>query len=61
MIIAQYLFQNNVLPGGEENITNSILDIMNADRHTVGQYRCMADNHFGQPDTRDVIVNVLCK
>lgn len=49
------------MPNGEENVTNSILEMMHADRHTVGHYRCAADNRVGQPDTRDIFVNVLCK
>lgn len=32
--------QNNVLPNGEPNTTNNILEMMHADRHTVGHYRC---------------------
>lgn len=35
--------------------------MMHADRHTVGHYRCTADNRVGQPDGRDIFVNVLCK
>lgn len=53
--------QNNVMPNGEENVTNSILEMMHADRHTIGHYRCTADNRVGQPDGRDLFVNVLCK
>lgn len=53
--------QNNVMPNGEENVTNSILEMMHADRHTIGHYRCTADNRVGQPDSRDIFVNVLCK
>lgn len=49
------------MPNGEENVTNSILEMMHADRHTIGHYRCTADNRVGQPDARDIFVNVLCK
>lgn len=56
-----FLLQNNVMPNGEANITNNILEMMHADRHTVGHYRCTADNRVGQPDIRDIYVNVLCK
>lgn len=49
------------MPNGEGNITNSVLEIMHADRHTVGRYKCTADNRVGQPDTRYILVNVLCK
>lgn len=35
--------------------------MMHADRHTIGHYRCTADNRVGQPDSRDIFVNVLCK
>lgn len=49
------------MPNGEENVTNSILEMMHADRHTVGHYRCTADNRVGQPDAREIFVNVLCK
>lgn len=55
------LFQNNVMPNGEANITNNVLEMMHADRHTVGNYRCTADNRVGQPDSREIYVNVLCK
>lgn len=55
------ILQNNVMPNGEANITNSVLEMMHADRHTVGHYKCTADNRVGQPDTRDIFVNVLCK
>lgn len=49
------------MPNGEENVTNSVLEMMHADRHTVGHYRCLADNRVGQSDVRDISVNVLCK
>lgn len=49
------------MPNGEENVTNSVLEMMHADRHTVGHYKCSADNRVGQPDVRDIFVNVLCK
>lgn len=49
------------MPNGEENVTNSILEMMHVDRHTIGHYRCTADNRVGQPDSRDIFVNVLCK
>lgn len=49
------------MPNGEANITNSVLEMMHADRHTVGNYRCTADNRVGQPDSREIYVNVLCK
>ncbi|XP_031625515.1 protein amalgam-like [Contarinia nasturtii] len=51
--------KNNVMPNGEENVTSSILEMMHADRHTVGHYRCTADNRVGQPDSREIFVNVL--
>lgn len=56
-----FFFQNNVMPNGEANITNSVLEMMHADRHTVGHYKCTADNRVGQPDIREIFVNVLCK
>lgn len=49
------------MPNGEANITNNVLEMMHADRHTVGHYKCTADNRVGQPDQRDVSVNVLCE
>lgn len=49
------------MPNGEANITNNILEMMHADRHTVGQYKCTADNRVGTPDQRDIFVNVLCE
>lgn len=62
-INVDYIFshQNNVMPNGEANITNGILEMMHADRHTVGHYKCTADNRVGQPDIRDIFVNVLCE
>lgn len=29
--------------------------------NSVGHYRCTADNRVGQPDTRDIFVNVMCE
>lgn len=49
------------MPNGESNITSSVLEMMHADRHTVGHYKCLADNRVGNPDMRDIHVNVLCK
>lgn len=49
------------MPNGEANITNNVLEMMHADRHTVGNYRCTADNRVGQPDSREIYVNVQCK
>lgn len=49
------------MPNGEANITNNVLEMMHADRHTVGHYKCTADNRVGQPDQRDIFVNVLCE
>lgn len=53
--------KNNVMPNGEANITGNVLEIMHANRHTAGHYRCTADNRVGQPDTREIFVNVQCK
>lgn len=53
--------QNNVMPNGESNITSSVLEMMHADRQTVGHYRCTATNGVEQPDTREIFVNVLCE
>lgn len=53
--------KNNVLPNAEANFTDNILEILTATRHTVGSYRCTADNRVGQPDTREIFVNVMCK
>lgn len=49
------------MPNGDTNVTNTVLEMMHADRHTVGHYRCTADNRVGEPDARDIFVNVLCK
>jgi hypothetical protein len=49
------------MPTGEANVTKNILEISHANRHTAGHYRCTADNRVGQPDSKDVVVNVLCK
>lgn len=46
---------------GEPNITTDVLDIKHANRHSVGLYKCTADNRVGETDTRDIFVNVLCK
>lgn len=61
LLLFSCVIQNNVMPNGEENVTNSILEMMHVDRHTIGHYRCTADNRVGQPDSRDIFVNVLCK
>ncbi|ETN67914.1 hypothetical protein AND_000256 [Anopheles darlingi] len=52
--------KNNVMPNGEANKTGNTLEIMHANRHTSGHYKCTADNRVGQPDTREVLINVLC-
>ncbi|XP_055626967.1 lachesin-like [Toxorhynchites rutilus septentrionalis] len=51
--------RNNVLPNGEANKTGNVFDVMHATRHTSGHYRCTADNRVGQPDSREIVVNVL--
>ncbi|XP_050090702.1 hemicentin-1-like [Anopheles aquasalis] len=51
--------KNNVMPNGEANRTGNTLEIMHANRHTSGHYKCTADNRVGQPDTREVLINVL--
>uniref|UniRef100_A0A182JWE7 Ig-like domain-containing protein n=1 Tax=Anopheles christyi TaxID=43041 RepID=A0A182JWE7_9DIPT len=53
--------KNNVMPNGEANTTGNVLDILHANRHSSGHYKCTADNRVGQPDTREVFVNVLCR
>lgn len=53
--------QNNLMPNGEANVTGNVFEILHADRHSAGHYRCSADNRVGAPDTRDIFVNVLCK
>jgi hypothetical protein len=49
------------MPNGEANFTGNILEMMHVNRHTTGHYRCTADNRVGQPDNREIFVNVLCK
>ncbi|XP_050067156.1 neural cell adhesion molecule 2-like isoform X2 [Anopheles maculipalpis] len=51
--------KNNVMPNGEANKTGNVLDILHANRHSSGHYKCTADNRVGQADTREVLVNVL--
>ncbi|EAA07116.5 AGAP010422-PA, partial [Anopheles gambiae str. PEST] len=51
--------KNNMMPNGEANKTGNVLDILHANRHSSGHYKCTADNRVGQPDTREVFVNVL--
>ncbi|XP_058835300.1 protein amalgam-like [Topomyia yanbarensis] len=51
--------RNNVLPNGEANKTGNVFDVMHATRHTSGHYKCTADNRVGQPDSREIVVNVL--
>lgn len=53
--------QNNVLPSGEPNKTGTVFEVPHANRHTSGHYKCTADNRVGQPDSREIVVNVLCK
>lgn len=55
------LLQNNLMPNGEANVTGNIFEILHADRHSAGHYRCSADNRVGAADTREIFVNVLCK
>ncbi|XP_052873378.1 uncharacterized protein LOC128278687 [Anopheles cruzii] len=49
--------KNNVMPNGEANKTGNVLEIMHANRHTSGHYKCTADNRVGQPDAREVLIN----
>uniref|UniRef100_A0A8D8IEM5 Limbic system-associated membrane protein n=3 Tax=Culex pipiens TaxID=7175 RepID=A0A8D8IEM5_CULPI len=51
--------RNNVLPNGEANKTGPVYDLLHATRHASGHYKCTADNRVGQPDSRDILVNVL--
>lgn len=53
--------KNNVLPSGERSVSGLSLVIQHADRHSAGQYQCSADNGVGQPDTKHITLNVLCK
>lgn len=53
--------QNNLMPNGEANVTGNVFEILHADRHSAGHYRCSADNRVGAADTREIFVNVLCK
>ncbi|EDS38932.1 conserved hypothetical protein [Culex quinquefasciatus] len=55
------LNMNNVLPNGEANKTGPVYDLLHATRHASGHYKCTADNRVGQPDSRDILVNVLSK
>ena len=48
------------MPNGEPNMTTNILEMVHADRYTPGHYVCTADNRVGQPDIREIYVNVLC-
>lgn len=49
------------MPNGEANVTGNVFEILHADRHSAGHYRCSADNRVGAADTREMFVNVLCK
>ncbi|XP_055592003.1 lachesin-like isoform X2 [Uranotaenia lowii] len=51
--------RNNHLPNGEANKTGNTFDVMHATRHISGHYKCTADNRVGQPDSREIVVNVL--
>ncbi|XP_065077868.1 leucine-rich repeats and immunoglobulin-like domains protein 3 [Ochlerotatus camptorhynchus] len=51
--------RNNVLPSGEPNKTGTVFEVPHANRHTSGHYKCTADNRVGQPDSREIVVNVL--
>uniref|UniRef100_A0A8W7Q0E6 Ig-like domain-containing protein n=1 Tax=Anopheles coluzzii TaxID=1518534 RepID=A0A8W7Q0E6_ANOCL len=48
--------KNNMMPNGEANKTGNVLDILHANRHSSGHYKCTADNRVGQPDTREVFI-----
>lgn len=49
------------MPNGESNITGGVMEVIHADRKTVGHYRCTASNGVEPIDTRDTFVNVLCE
>lgn len=46
---------------GEPNITRDVLEIMHANRHSSGIYKCTADNKVGQSDSREIVVTVSRK
>nr|XP_029732048.1 igLON family member 5-like [Aedes albopictus] len=51
--------RNNLLPTGEPNKTGNAFLVPHANRHSSGHYKCTADNRVGQPDSREIVVNVL--
>ncbi|XP_062558913.1 MAM domain-containing glycosylphosphatidylinositol anchor protein 1-like [Armigeres subalbatus] len=51
--------RNKLLPTGDANLTESVFEMSHVNRHSSGHYLCTADNRVGQPDTREVAVNVL--
>jgi hypothetical protein len=60
-VVSFFDLQNNLMPNGEANVTGNVFEILHADRHSAGHYRCSADNRVGTADTREIFVNVLCK
>lgn len=50
-----------MMPSGERSIQGLTMVIQHADRHSAGQYQCSADNGVGEPDTKHININVLCK
>lgn len=49
------------MPNGDANVTGNVFEVLHADRHSAGHYRCSADNRVGAADTKDIFVNVLCE
>ncbi|CRK87748.1 CLUMA_CG001542, isoform A [Clunio marinus] len=42
--------KNNLMPNSEANVTGNIFEIVHADRHSAGHYRCSADNRVVSPE-----------
>ncbi|KAL1124629.1 hypothetical protein AAG570_001253, partial [Ranatra chinensis] len=53
--------KNNILPSGEKSVEGISITIEQANRHQAGIYQCTASNGVGQPATRDITLQVLCK
>ena len=55
------LWQNNLLPNGEQSVEGNSFTIQKADRHQAGVYICSASNGVGTPASSAIEVKVQCK
>ncbi|XP_066144247.1 limbic system-associated membrane protein-like isoform X1 [Euwallacea fornicatus] len=51
--------KNNILPGGEQSVTTSVLTFDKVDRHQAGIYECLASNGVGEDVIEQILLHVL--